>query len=107
MAQVLVLYNTPADPAAFDSYYFEHACSIANKIPGLRSNDVSHGPVQSIAGGSAPHLVDHADVRLGWPISRGTRVNQKGQATAADLPNFASGGATDPDVRPQDGLEHA
>src|SRR5882724_11650436 len=92
MAQVLVLYNTPADPAAFDSYYFGTHVPIANKIPGLRSNDVSHGPVQSIAGGSAPHLVATLTFDSMADIAAAL-ASPEGQATAADLPNFASGGA--------------
>ena len=56
MAQVLVLYNTPADPAAFDRYYRQTHIPLAWKIPGLRSYLISNGPVQALAG-SAPYLV--------------------------------------------------
>src|SRR5690349_18321598 len=56
MAQVLVLYHTPADSAAFDRYYRDTHIPIAKKIPGLRSYLISHGPVQALAG-SAPYLV--------------------------------------------------
>lgn len=93
MAQVLVLYNTPADPAAFDRYYHETHIPIANKIPGLRSYVVSNGAVQPLGGGNAPYLVavltfdSLADVNAAL-------ASPEGQATAADVPNFASGGAT-------------
>ena len=92
MADVLVLYNTPADPAGFDSYYHQTHISIAQKIPGLRSYSISNGPVQALAG-SAPYLVailsfdSMADVRAAL-------ASPEGQAAAADLSNFASGGAT-------------
>lgn len=56
MAQLLVLYNTPADPAAFDRYYHEIHIPTAKKIPGLRSYRISNGPVRALVG-SAPHLV--------------------------------------------------
>src|SRR5437016_6246597 len=56
MAQLLALYNTPADPADFDRYYHETHIPIAKKIPGLRSYRISNGPVQALAG-NAPHLV--------------------------------------------------
>jgi uncharacterized protein (TIGR02118 family) len=56
MAQVLVLYNTPADPAAFERYYHQTHIPLAQKIPGLRSYVISNGPVQALAG-IAPHLV--------------------------------------------------
>src|ERR1039458_1690306 len=56
MAQVLVLYNTPAEPAAFDRYYHEKHIPLARKIPGLRAYLISCSPVQALAG-SAPYLV--------------------------------------------------
>jgi uncharacterized protein (TIGR02118 family) len=92
MAQVLVLYNTPADPAAFDRYYQESHIPTAQKMPGLRSYQVSTGPVQAFAG-NAPYLVatlsfdSMADLRAAMS-------SPEGKAAAADLPNFASGGAT-------------
>lgn len=92
MAQILVLYNQPADTAAFDRYYQETHIPIARKIPGLRSYGISTGPVQALAG-SAPYLIailtfdslDAVNAALASP---------EGQAAAADLPNFASAGAT-------------
>jgi uncharacterized protein (TIGR02118 family) len=92
MAQVLVLYNTPADPAAFDRYYHQTHIPLAQKIPGLRSCVISNGPVQALAG-IAPHLVAtlHFDslADLNAPLA-----SPEGQAAAADLSNFASAGAT-------------
>jgi uncharacterized protein (TIGR02118 family) len=92
MTQILVLYNAPVDPAAFDRYYQQTHIPIAKKIPGLRSYVISNGPVQALAG-TAPHLVailqfdSMADVNAAL-------ASPEGQAAAADLPNFASGGAT-------------
>jgi len=92
MAQVLVLYNAPSDPSAFDRYYHQTHIPLAWKIPGLRSYTISSGPVQAIAG-SVPHLVailgfdSMADIQAAL-------ASPEGQATAADLANFASGGAT-------------
>ena len=60
MAQILVLYNSPADPAAFDKYYFESHAPIARKIPGLRGMHFSKTPPMAIMG-SAPHLVVRLD----------------------------------------------
>ena len=91
MAQILVLYNTPTDPAAFDRYYYETHIPIAKKVPGLRSYRISTGPVQALSG-NAPHLVailgfdSMADINAAL-------ASPEGQAAAADLPNFASGGA--------------
>ena len=92
MAQILVLYNKPADPAAFDRYYRETHIPIAKRIPGLRSYQVSSGPVQAPAG-NPPHLV--AILNFDSMADVGAALaSPEGQATAADLSQFASGGAT-------------
>jgi uncharacterized protein (TIGR02118 family) len=92
MAQVLVLYNTPAEPAAFDRYYHEKHIPLARKIPGLRAYLISTSPVQAIAG-SAPYLVAILNFDSMADLSAAL-ASPEGQAAAADLPNFASGGAT-------------
>ena len=92
MTELLVLYNPPADPAAFDRYYRSTHIPLAKKIPGLRSYSISQGRVQALAG-SAPHLVailtfdSMADLNAAL-------ASPEGQAAAADVRNFASGGAT-------------
>ncbi len=92
MAQVLVLYNAPADPAAFDRYYHQPHIPIAKKIPGLRSYVISNGPVQALAG-TAPHLVAILQFNSMADVNAAL-ASPEGQAAAADLPNFASGGAS-------------
>ena len=92
MAQLLVLYSTPADPAAFDRYHRETHIPLARKIPGLRSHSISDGPVQALAG-TAPHLVAVLDFDSMANLSAALN-SPEGQAAAADLPNFASSGAT-------------
>ena len=92
MAKLLVLYNKPADPAAFNRYYHLTHVPLVKKIPGLRSCEVSDGPVQALAG-TAAHFVailtfDSLDA-LNAALS-----SPEGQAAAADLPNFAPAGAT-------------
>jgi uncharacterized protein (TIGR02118 family) len=57
MAQVLVLYNQPADPLAFDRYYFEVHVPIAKRLPGLRSYLVNSGSRTMVAGAKAPYLI--------------------------------------------------
>jgi len=91
MARLVVLYDTPADPAAFDRYYFETHIPIAKTIPGLLGYDVSRGPVVAPGGASGVHLVailhfaDLAAVQAAF-------ASPEGQATAADLANFAAAG---------------
>jgi uncharacterized protein (TIGR02118 family) len=92
MAQLVVLYNKPADPAAFDRYYHQTHAPLAKKIPGLRSYVISDGPVQALAG-TASHFVailtfdSMADLNAAL-------ASPEGQAAAADLANFASAGVT-------------
>ena len=92
MATLMVLYNKPADPAAFDAHYFGKHIPLAKKIPGLRSYEVSQGPVATPQGPSDYHLValltfdSMADIAAAF-------ASKEGQATAADLGNFAQAGA--------------
>ena len=92
MAQLLVLYHTPTDSVAFDRYYQETHIPIAQKIPRLRSYRISDGPVQALAG-TAPYLVAILSFDSMADISAAL-ASSEGQAAAADLRNFASGGAT-------------
>jgi uncharacterized protein (TIGR02118 family) len=92
MAQVLVLYNTPSDPAAFDRYYAETHTPLANKIPGLKGYLVSNGAAQALAG-SAPYLVAELTFDSMSDLQAALQ-SPEGQATAADVGNFASGGVT-------------
>jgi uncharacterized protein (TIGR02118 family) len=92
MACVMAVYKTPRDPAAFDKYYFEKHVPIAKRIPGLRKYEVSKGPVATPAGPSGLHLIgvlhfdDMAAVQKAFATA-------EGQAAAADVQNFATGGA--------------
>ena len=93
MPQVLVLYNTPVDAAAFDHYYQATHIPIAKKIPGLQSYTISNGPVQALVGGPAPHLLATLTFDSMVDLSAGL-MSAEGQAAAADVANFATGGAT-------------
>ena len=92
MAQLVVMYKTPRDAAAFDKHYFDKHVPIAKKIPGLRKYEVNNGPVATPAGPSGIHLVailhfdDMAAIQSAF-------ASAEGQAAAGDLQNFATGGA--------------
>ena len=92
MAQLVAIYNAPVDPTAFQKHYEEVHGPLAKKIPGLRSLVTSVGQVNALVG-NAPHLLailtfdSMADLQAGM-------ATPEGVATAADLQNFASGGAT-------------
>ncbi|RBP16756.1 uncharacterized protein (TIGR02118 family) [Roseiarcus fermentans] len=94
MAKLLVLYKTPTDAAAFDIYYAETHIPLAKKIPGLRQYEVSRGPVATPAAPAVPspiHLVATLTFDSVAAIQAGL-ASPEGQATAADLGNFVTGG---------------
>jgi uncharacterized protein (TIGR02118 family) len=92
MVRIFAIYNQPADPAAFDSYYFQTHVPLAKTVPGLRSMKLSADRPRALAG-SAPYLIaeltfdslEAVDAALASP---------EGQATAGDLANFAMAGVT-------------
>ena len=92
MAQLLVLYKTPTDPAAFDRYYFSKHVPLAKKIPGLRKYTVTQGPVLTPSGPSPFHLIATLEFDDVGAIQKAF-ASSEGQAAAADIKNFASGGA--------------
>lgn len=92
MARLVVLYKTPKDKAAFDRYYHATHVPLAKKIPGLRKYDISQGPVQTPAGPADIHLVATLTFDSLQAIADALG-SVEGQAAAADLGNFADGGA--------------
>lgn len=94
MVKVLALYGQPADAAAFDSYYFSTHVPLAKTLPGLRGYEVSRGPVVGVLDGSRPH---HLVATLRFDSMEAVQTalqSPAGQATAADLAHFATGGVT-------------
>jgi uncharacterized protein (TIGR02118 family) len=86
------MYNKPANAAAFDDYYFTKHVPLAKTIPGLRSYEVNAGPVGTPQGPSAYHLI--ATLTFDSLAAIGAAfASREGQATAADLANFAQAGA--------------
>jgi|SRR5579871_2117846 len=92
MASLLVMYKTPKDAAAFDKYYFEKHIPIAKKIPGLRAYGVTKGPVMTPGGPSAFHLIATLEFDDMAAIQKAF-ASPEGQAAAADVATFATGGA--------------
>ncbi len=93
MTRILVLYNKPADTAAFDRYYYENHVPVAKRMPGLRSYIVSAQVPGVVAGGEPPYLVAELDFDSGTDVGA-LLATPEGQATAGDLPNFADAGVT-------------
>ena len=91
MARLVVMYRTPKDTGAFDRHYFATQVPIAKKIPGLRKYEVSRGSVVTPAGPSGFHLIAtlHFD---DMKAIQNAFASPEGQAAAADVAAFATGG---------------
>jgi uncharacterized protein (TIGR02118 family) len=92
MARLVVMYGTPKNPGAFDTYYFATHVPIAKQIPGLRKYEVSRGAIGTPAGPPRFHLIAtlHFDDLQALAAAL---ASPRGQAAAADLAKFATGGA--------------
>jgi uncharacterized protein (TIGR02118 family) len=91
MAQLLVTYKTPKDPAAFDKYYAATHIPLAKKLPGLKSYQISKGPVAGPGGPTDIYLIAILSFD-NLAAVQSALASPAGQAAAGDLPNFASGG---------------
>ena len=91
MAQLVVLYKTPTDTAAFDDYYAKTHIGLAKKIPGLRKYEISQAPISGPAA-TGIHLVAMLTFDSLANIQSGLG-SAEGQAAAGDVGNFATGGA--------------
>jgi uncharacterized protein (TIGR02118 family) len=91
MAKIIAMYKTPTDAAAFDRYYFGTHIKLAKAVPGLKGYEVSRGPVVTPTGPAPFYLV--AILTFDSMVAIQTALaSAEGQATVADLGNFATGG---------------
>ena len=88
--RLLVQYGRPTDPAAFDQYYREVHVPLGQKIPGVVRFDV--GWPSPLDDSAAPYLVATLDFESAESFTTGMQ-SPEGAAAAADVPNFATGGA--------------
>ena len=91
MAKIFAVYQQPTDTAAFDNYYFNEHVPLAKTIPGLLGYEVTRGNVMGMGGKHGVYLVAVLEFASMDAIAAAMASTQ-GQATAADLPNFASAG---------------
>lgn len=91
MTRLTVLYGHPHDPAAFDRYYHDVHIPIAKRMKGLAGWTI--GKCESATPGETPPY--YMIVGL-YAASRAELeailATPEGQATIADVPNFATGG---------------
>jgi uncharacterized protein (TIGR02118 family) len=92
MAKLVVMYHTPKDAAAFDKHYAEVHAPLAKKVPGLKKFELSQGPVVTPAGPSNFHLIVTLEFDDLAALQKGLS-SAEGQAAAADVATFATGGA--------------
>jgi len=84
---MLVLYPEPVDRAAFDEYYRAAHLPLCRSIPGISDIRFSlglEGPYYGVFEAS----FESADA------FRSAMASPEGRATAADVANYATGGAT-------------
>lgn len=91
MIKLTVLYNHPEDPAAFESYYAATHMPLVGTINGVIKAEVTKFLPE--ADGSNPAYYRLAELYFESPESlQQSMGSPEGRATAADLPNFATGG---------------
>ena len=91
MAQLVVMYKTPADVAAFDAHYFGKHVPLAKRLPGLRNYQVSQGPVATPGGPSGYQLIATLEFDDLAAIQKAF-ASPEGQAAVADVGTIATGG---------------
>ncbi len=91
MIKLTVLYGHPADTAAFEDYYADTHLPLAATMKGFEK--VEYTKFLSAPDGSQASFYRMAEFWFSGPeILKATMGSAEGQATAADLANFATGG---------------
>lgn len=93
MVTLTVLYGKPDDPEAFERYYAEHHMPLVQAMPGLGRHEASRALSTPDGGEPAYYRTFTA-----WfdTVEELQRVfgSEQGRAATADVPTFATGGAT-------------
>ena len=93
MKKVTVLYNHPDDPKAFEAYYHDTHLPLAATMKGVERLELTK--FDSGPDGSTPALYRMAELYFTDDNQLQATLNSpEGQATVADLANFATGGVT-------------
>lgn len=93
MYKATVLYGQPDDPAAFDAYYESTHIPIARKMRGLAGWTITKIDPDANGKPSPYYLI----AELYAPTREALLAifdSPEGRASSADIPNFATGGAT-------------
>ena len=93
MIKAAVLYVHPAEPESFEKYYHETHLPLVAKVPGIIKSEYTKflpnadGSVSAYYRMAELYFNDAAQMQQ-------TLASPEGQAMAADLSNFATGGVT-------------
>ncbi|MDO8395327.1 MULTISPECIES: EthD family reductase [Dietzia] len=92
MPHLIVSYGHPTDPAAFDAHYVNNHKPLADRIPGVVRWHAGH--CASLDDTQPEHyamavltFATNEDLSAGM-------ASTEGRAAIADIPNYATGGAT-------------
>jgi uncharacterized protein (TIGR02118 family) len=88
MSRMVVIYNTPADPEAFDRHYFSTHVPLAKQLPGLTRYELSKGPIVGRMTGAAPYMIATLHF-ASMPQMQQAFASEIGKACAADRRLFA------------------
>jgi uncharacterized protein (TIGR02118 family) len=93
MIKSTVLYGHPADPVAFEEHYGGQHAALVAEMPGVRRVETSL--VRGGPDGSIPQYYRIAELWFDDAAAMGAAFGSSaGQATVADMENFATGGTT-------------
>jgi uncharacterized protein (TIGR02118 family) len=93
LIKLTVLYGHPTDPAAFEEYYANTHMPLAGKMSGIEK--VETAKVVGTPDGGKPDFYRSADLYFSDQEAMAASMGSpEGQATTADIGNFATGGAT-------------
>jgi uncharacterized protein (TIGR02118 family) len=93
MLKVTVLYGHPASPEGFEKYYEEVHCPLAGRTPDVARFELTK--FTSGPDGARPAYYRMAELSFeNQEKMMASLDSPEGRATVADLPNFATGGAT-------------
>jgi uncharacterized protein (TIGR02118 family) len=91
--KLTVLYGTPKDPAEFEKYYLQKHMPIASAVKNIRRVELAKG----LPGpdGKPPAFYRITELWFDSPeLFQQVTATPQWKAVVADVPNFASGGAT-------------
>ena len=93
MIRLTVLYGHPENPEEFQRYYRQTHIPLARKMKGLKGWTI--GMCESAAEGEqSPYYMIVGLYAESREAMEAILASPEGQATVADVPNFASGGVT-------------